>query len=156
MLDGEMTREPRKTATIQPIAFSGLLTMATAAGEAAGVSGPTGPETPGRVARRLFASARAVAGGNADLARVEAGLGSLAVREGRMEEAARRFERAADLAPPCPSALMNLVVVRLRMGQERLARAAAKRLVAEAPASEEARAARGLLPRLEQKRRPGR
>ena len=155
MYDGEIAREPRKFATFQPIGFSGLLTMGSVADAAVGVSGPKGPSTPRRGTRWALERARGMARSDDDLSRVESGLAALAAQEGRYADAVVRFERAESLSPS-PSILMNLVMLRLRLGQDREAAAAAKRLMHEAPNSEEGRSAALLLQRLERRGRAAR
>ena len=144
LLSGEIDREPRKYATFQPIGFSGLLAMGDAAVELAG------PRGAGGRARRFLSRCMALARSDGDRARVESALGALAAREGRWSDAAVRFERSADLSHS-PSALMNLVMLRLRLGQDRETVAAVKRLMREAPNSDEAKSAADLLKRLEQR-----
>jgi len=135
-LDGEIDREPRLHASIQPIAFSGALAFAAGGGRAAD-------------AGTALAAARVLARGPGDRADVRLVEGNRAAAARKLGEAARAFAEAADLDPPQPVALRNLAMVQLSLGRRVEALATVKRLLREAPQSEEARELRPMTGALE-------
>ncbi|MEK7765547.1 MAG: hypothetical protein AAB368_04855, partial [bacterium] len=89
----ELRREPRKTASIQPLYFAGWLAWSNA------LTGPGRGAADARAADRLLERAGRLAEGAAHPAAVELGRGNVAVQLNRPVEAERRFRAAAALDP---------------------------------------------------------
>lgn len=140
--DGELDREPRLKASIQPIAFSGLLTAIAAGGP------------PEDIPPALLA-AKALALGRGDRSAVRLVEGNLAASRRAFGEAIRAFSEAAALDPPQPVALRNLAMVLLSAHRRAEALAVVRQLLREAPQSEEAREMRPLIGALEREGRVG-
>ncbi len=146
----ELRREPRKTASIQPLYFAGWLAWSNA------LTGPGRGAADARAADRLLERAGRLAEGAADAAAVELGRGNVAVQLNRPVEAERRFRAAAALAPDLAAARRTLARLLIRVRRDEAAAGVIRELMRIAPGSEEAQEVAPLLRGLEPRRALGR
>ncbi len=140
ILGAGLDLEPRRRGTLQPLWFSGALSLASWLGVEPG---------RGREAAAVLRLADGLARSPADRAAVCEERGGVAARDRRFAVAARWFAQAARLAPPRPGALRNLALVLLGSGRKAEAARALKTLMEQAPDSPEAREMRPMMASLE-------